>query len=50
MSKKFDRVEYIKQELNKKKEKLSNDFQELQNIKNKIMPNVNSSDLELNTI
>lgn len=48
MSEKFDKVEQIKENLNKKKKKLLEDEQALGQIKDKISPTINNSDYEVN--
>ena len=48
ISKKFDRVEEIKQGLNKKKNKLLEDEKALTQLKDKISPTISNSDYEVN--
>ena len=48
MSEKFDKVEQIKNDLNKKKEKLIADEKSLSQLKDKISPTINNSDYEVN--
>ena len=48
MSQKFDKVEEIKNNLNKKKQKLLDDEKALSQIKDKISPTINNSDYEVN--
>ena len=48
ISSKFDRVEEIKQDLNRKKEKLLQDEKSLNQIKDKISPTISNSDYEVN--
>lgn len=48
MSGKFDKVEDIKQSLNKKKQKLIEDEKSLGQIKDKIGPTISNSDYEVN--
>lgn len=48
MSQKFDKVEEIKNNLNKKKQKLLDDEKALNQIKDKISPTINNSDYEVN--
>ena len=48
ISKKFDKVEEIKEGLNSKKSKLSNEEHQLQDLKTKISPTVSTSDYETN--
>ena len=48
VSKKFDRVEEIKQKLNQKKNKLLEDEKALTALKDKISPTISNSDYEVN--
>ena len=48
ISDKFDKVEQIKEDLNRKKAKLAEDEKALNAIKDKISPTINNSDYEVN--
>ena len=48
MTEKFDKVEQIKNDLNKKKQKLIADEKSLSQLKDKISPTINNSDYEVN--
>ena len=48
IAEKFDKVEQIKESLNKRKQKLQEDEKALGQIKDKISPTINNSDYEVN--